>query len=1430
MPTLSEILDQQKSGVITPAEEDSKISVIESILAGIGSGLIAIPKGIVSLGAELMDLGADTNKAAEVEKWFDDLTEWDEKAEATAAGKIAEVLVNVGIPGTIGFKVGSALANKAFQGKKLGKYFKISDDAAKQLAKTSKNAELLNTKGRTSRFIAGAVSGGISEGIFIGDVEKTGSLGDLLGGPTAIDREDPNDPARSIINRIKFGTEGALFTGLLGGIGKTIKALSTRRAALEEADNTIDKFYNKVGSWLEAKSGKPKGYFSAARSTIGLKRKDIQLAQDMSRQLNIEIDSIFPYLKRTFDQSTKDQKKEFLELLNNAFISGRPKYVGQLTGKTAKKAGDQAVKEMRKLKPDLTAKEIEAIRARATGAKVEFNNLAWGNLSQSVKKPIIDFMKKRNDGALKDVDVEKITNIFGSMNAMRQGWGRIFTTLARNLDSPEAKKLLSGKSLKEFKNLFGDKFKNYLSATYDVFQNKPLIPLLRYRPAREAIDKFISVTRYLGDKSGVNITKEEAESIARQIIDTADAPKRFDMDAKVNLPAFYTSKSLASIKKLPKIERTMVPKKGTKGAGWEIGALDDTQKIRIGKDLKVTKKEAIEELLGKTRNPIDTILAGTEKISQVTRGNLFLNKLILNSGNAIKTVKNKAGKVVSSTYVRPALLYPNEKQFLKAVDDLTKLGKPLNPDNYRKVDVTKSPSGGLFNEANGRWARREVADAIEDAAGTERSIAKATEGILNNPLYQYLVLVPKAAAQVAKTILSPVTHIRNLVSAGAFAAANGIIPFIHYNPKMMAQTFKKLNVGLPGSRQQMEAYRELVELGVVNTNVSLGDLRGLLQDVNFGTAFSADRGMRGIMKPLSRLKKWTEDMYTAEDDFWKIGTFAAERIRLGRAYEKAGVERGTLMRNFAGDMVEYNENFIKHEAAHIVRNNVPNYDYVSETIKGIRKLPIGNFMAFPAEIMRTSANIVKRALDEISTTMMINGRQVRPLASVGMQRLIGFGATAAAVPYGAVKLGQTLYDISDEELEAVRRYVAYWSKNSTLVPVRNGETGNIEAVDFSRANAYDLLVRPIQTVINQVAEGEKDNNGMMDDFIFGSLEAMYQVMAPFITESIWTEAVLDLSTRRGQTVEGTRVWNEEDTPGNRIKDGFFHLAYSLAPFSWQQLERLDYAIEPYDVIQLVRGKPGKYDPTGQSYELGKELLGLMGMRPAPVNVKRSLTFKISDYQRRIDKSRGLFTKALKGGPVTAEELVDAYINSNRALYDTQKEMSLDIEAAKVLGEPSKDLYNTFIERMPRAEFYDLEDRRFDPYEPSRSIEDKIANIARATETINPYKQASSVINSIRKALARLKLVKGQQFPNFSNPFKEVRQTQEQETIEKISNVQGDVTTNLQSNIMPPPGSAPASTNLASFSGQVGPDGLTRNETALLSPDEQAIRRQQRRMG
>ena len=82
-------------------------------------------------------------------------------------------------------------------------------------------------------------------------------------------------------------------------------------------------------------------------------------------------------------------------------------------------------------------------------------------------------------------------------------------------------------------------------------------------------------------------------------------------------------------------------------------------------------------------------------------------------------------------------------------------------------------------------------------------------------LYSGLVLYPKATSQIAKTILAPVTHMRNFISAGAFAAANGIFPAsfakvpvtiggkeVLENPMKLA--YEALQTGLKGTQQAME--------------------------------------------------------------------------------------------------------------------------------------------------------------------------------------------------------------------------------------------------------------------------------------------------------------------------------------------------------------------------------------------------------------------------------------------------------------------------------------------------------------------------------------------------------------------------------------------------------------------------------------------------
>jgi hypothetical protein len=1274
--------------VLIDAERDNSVSTISSILSGIGSGLIQIPKGAFSLGATLYDLGAGTNKAAEVEKYFDDLTELDEKAEATTAGKITQALVNLGVPGVYGFKLGSTLAKNAITAKKTGNYFTLNNPALRNAAD---KAIELNTKGKLATFAAGAVGGGLSDAVFVGDVEDMGTFGDLLGGPTELDRgegEDDYDPVRELINRTKFGTESALFAGLIGGTGASLKKLAERGKYLRFSHNREDRLLDKIASFARARGGKTQEYFDIERLEKGRRSVDLNLAQEISRTLDQDIDSIFPAWKTVADKKTAKQRTESLGKINDLLLSGDPVI-------------DDAGK------------------------------VIFGNLNEELKQVVINDLKA---AGAKD---ETIQSILSSLSVIRTGWGDMFSSIGGKLDP---------KDLSNFKKLFGNKFKNYLGSTYDIFQNRSIIPFLGFKPTEEAIQKTKEMFKQAAIQNGRPITDLEAEGFVERLIKSARLPDDFRMDKPTDpmfkIPDFFVGKTVLD--------------DAVKGDGF----------ISL-KDLPKENKEIIEELLGKTKNPMQTILGGTARLSLVTRRNQFFQDLLVKSDEL-----SQRGK---------GIFYDNEAEALRN----------LGPD-FRKIDFKKGNNleAGITNPLEGKYAITEIADALEETAAQTR-----TKSIIGK-IYENFILYPKATSQLAKTVLSPITHVRNFISAGAFATANGIIP----TPKAMREAYSALQTALPGTRQSNELYRKLLELGVVNKNVALGDLNSLLKDISFGETINSDKFLSLMLRPLSKLKKFSEDLYTAEDDFWKITSWAMEKDRLAAAYTKAGINKTVKE--------------LEEEAADIIRNNIPNYDYVGDFIKGLRRLPLGNFVSFPAEIIRTSTNIVRRALDEI--TMQVKndkGEIVKPLAGIGYKRLIGMTTTAAVVPTAVVEGAKALYDVTEDEIEAMRRYVADWSKNSTLIPIRDKETGELKYIDFSHANAYDLLYRPFQSVFNAVAEGRTDKDGIMNDFMKGLGIATKEIAEPFITEAIWTEAITDILVRGGRTRDNVQIYNPEDTDGNKMIEIIKHLVKSQAPFSYEQMRRLDLAVEPIDVIQK-----GKFDNiTGQTYELSDELAGFTGFRPVKVDVERGLKFKVAEYQKGVRESRQLFTRnTLRGGPVTPEEVVDSYLNANRALFNVRKDFYKDLKAAETLG-TNEDIIRKQSERISGKEFQRVNTGIFTPLNISEDIQQAFADIAQRLELENPYEQARDVISNIQQQLINYPLTE-RSLPVIENPFKNVAEPtlapiQELPPLPNPTDIQGYGQINLPT---------------AVAGGPVNPiTKLTPVEQALLSPSEQAIRQKQR---
>ena len=124
---------------------------------------------------------------------------------------------------------------------------------------------------------------------------------------------------------------------------------------------------------------------------------------------------------------------------------------------------------------------------------------------------------------------------------------------------------------------------------------------------------------------------------------------------------------------------------------------------------------------------------------------------------------------------------------------------------------------------------------------------------------------------------------------------------------------------------------------------------------------------------------------------------------------------------------------------------------------------------------------------------------------------------------------------------------------------------------------------------------------------------------------------------------------------------------------------------------------------------------------------------------------------LKGGVVEPEEIVDAYINANRALYGVNRNLYQDIEAAKILGMSNSALYDNMDGRGERRAYNALEDGEFRPLTISKDIENLFETKAMQLGVSNPFFKASTVIDRIQSVLERVSL-EGDLFPDIKNPL------------------------------------------------------------------------------
>ncbi len=558
-------------------------------------------------------------------------------------------------------------------------------------------------------------------------------------------------------------------------------------------------------------------------------------------------------------------------------------------------------------------------------------------------------------------------------------------------------------------------------------------------------------------------------------------------------------------------------------------------------------------------------------------------------------------------------------------------------DAYKKI-----ASGENYKPLDGYYTFPEVEQAFKDALGKEEMANWYRAIVQVNGLVKY-----------GKTVLSPTTAARNWMSAFFFSMANG-----HFNMKHMVKSIKNMRQYFK-HEGDMSYLKELKQLGVVYDTPYAGEMMKLLDDSRIEDKYlSGKMGMKDLMGMFTKF-------YQYGDDFWKIIGYENEIDIL--------VKHKKLTREQA-----------KPLAAERIRNTYPTYSMTGMAVQKLRRFPLaGTFVSFPAEIIRTSFNMMKGLQADLKDP---------DLRGLALRRITGLSIATGAM-YAAQSIAMSALGIDDDEEEAIRNMAAPWNKNSNVMPVGRDDKGNLRYFDLSFLDPYNYWKRPINAMLRDQP---------VEDMI---KESGRELLTPFFGEDILFGSIMEIWNNKKES--GGRIYNPGDSTFNQSVAIGKHLKRTVQPGVVSLFEN------------TMRAANSEMSRSGKQYNLEDELMAAIGWRVTTFDPKVGLYYK--SFQFKDDKTNATrILNRLINDPnaVPEDEIKDAIVLTKKAHEEAYRKMIVLVSSAKKSG-----MSGVAISRLLRASRVSKRDVKsllrgqIPKWKPSRQL--LKSTIKRSNELFNP---------------------------------------------------------------------------------------------------------------
>lgn len=721
--------------------------------------------------------------------------------------------------------------------------------------------------------------------------------------------------------------------------------------------------------------------------------------------------------------------------------------------------------------------------------------------------------------------------------------------------------------------------------------------------------------------------------------------------------------------------------------------------------------------------------------------------------------------------------------------------------NPKKVGPRLPGLGKLDSSISEAYGNPEIIESLVNGSGI-------FDNLLKSGLYQNLIAY-KAMVQTGKTVLSPATQTRNFGSAGFFPLQSG-----HIGGSASVQDAFKIvlddifGAGKTLNEQDLiERIGRKVELGVLDENVVVSELKDILKDVKAGKMKSLAKFSDKIDN--TKLSTTATRLYAGGDNVWKWYGHEFVMSQLKNGFKSVDELVSEYKNAFGVDIKPANlQEGIEQYAATLIRETYPTYSKVPKLIQAIRRVPfIGNFVSFPAEILRTTFATTGLATKHIAS----NNATLREL---GYRTLMGQFLTYGGIGAGTAYLGQAMTNVTSQELKDIKEYfVPDFMKFSDLVPLTNVEDGVVKVFDNSRYFPYDLITSTVGNAINRAfTQREQLDPEQIETDMFKDI---YNYTGPFADLAggtlfgiaIGYEPVADM-LRGGKTKTGSSIYSKSDTSLEKFDKMFAHVFNTINPGFVRTLQN------------LYKGAGGLLTGTGQPIKMEDEVFKLFGGSTVTIDVPGSFRYKVGQLKSSFREPR-IAEDYYKTDFRSSAQLVREFNEQNEEAFREQYDFYKLVRAARRNDFMSEDdIFDLLKERVGKKTAYNVIDGIFTPLSISEgALEGRYRNIQRGNP--NEYFDESEYLPIDALLDAKDKWMD----LNFEDYERELREPDEKQQVSQAPTT-APVEQETQTPPLPDTGAAqPGQPEVASVPNPA--TGLTPAESSLLSREEQLIRQRQR---